>query len=156
MKDTRIKKGDQIRAARDLLAEGRNHIKKGCRGHVLGWMEHTWKVRWFGHGGSMPIGWHLPNDLVAEKDWPKKKYDRSVKITPPYIMVRELIEALELLPDDRLPIVHPVGMDWAVLRELPRPILVEPVPGTHYYRPASKKTTRPTELAVAVGLRTEE
>jgi hypothetical protein len=82
---------------------------------------------------------------------PKAKYtERS------YITVRGLIDALELLPDDRLPIVHPVGMDWAVLSVLPRPILVTAVPHTHYYRPAGKKEKVHTELAVAIGLRKEE
>jgi hypothetical protein len=71
MKDKRIKKGDQVRATRDLLAEDRILIKKGCRGQVLGWMQYSWKVRWFGHNG-MPIGWHLPPDIMLEKDYPKR------------------------------------------------------------------------------------
>jgi len=71
MKDKRIKKGDQVRATRDLLAEDRILIKKGCHGQVLGWMQYSWKVRWFGHNG-MPIGWHLPPDIMLEKDYPKR------------------------------------------------------------------------------------
>jgi len=149
---SKIKKGSEVRAAKEMWAESRCQIRKGCRGRVLGWIEHSWKVRWYGHK-SMPIGWHNDEALILDRDWKKKPKDRAQMVTS-YFTVRELIEALEQLPDDRLPVIHPVGIDWSLLQEAPRPILIEPVTGTCYYRPAKKKTK--TMVAVAIGLREDD